>query len=63
MLHRMRIEALSLATVQGKCIYTFFKAENQEFNFPLLCTKPGKDKHKVFSKVGSPGADLLASHT
>ena len=25
-------------------VYTFFKAENQEIQFPLLCTKPSKDK-------------------
>ena len=50
----LRIEALLLSTVQGKCIY---KAENQEIKFQLLCAKPSKDKHKFFfvSKVGSPG--------
>ena len=45
------------STVQGKCI-----AENQEIQFPLLCSKPGKDNHKFFlSKVCSPGANLSAS--
>ena len=38
----------SLSTVQGKYIYIFFKAENQEIQFPLLCTKTSKDKHKFF---------------
>ena len=28
------------STVQGNCVYTIFKAENQEIQFPLLCTKP-----------------------
>ena len=42
----LRIEAPPLSTVQGKCIYTFFKAENQEIQLLLLCTKPSKDKHK-----------------
>ena len=51
------------STVQGKCIYTFFKAENQQIQFPLLCIKPSKDKHKFFLlKVGSPGANLSATH-
>ena len=36
----LRIEALPLSTVLSKCIYTFFKAENQEIQFPFLCTKP-----------------------
>ena len=31
----LRIETLSLSTVQGKCIYTIFKAENQEIRFLL----------------------------
>ena len=49
------------STVQGKSIYTIFKAENQEIQFPLLCTKHSKFKHKFFlSKVGSPEADLSA---
>ena len=57
----LRIEASPLSTVQGKCIYKIFKAENQETKFPLLCTKPSIDKHKFsFSKVGSPKADLSA---
>ena len=45
-------------------IYTFYKAKNQDIQFPLLCTKPRKDKHKFLSfktsQVRSPGADLLA---
>ena len=32
---KLRIEALSLSTVQCKCKYTIFKAENQETNFSL----------------------------
>ena len=43
-------------------VYTLSKAENQEIQFPLLYTKPIKDKHKFFlSKVGSSGADLSAN--
>ena len=38
-----------LSTVQIKCIYTIFKAENQETQFTLLCTKPSIDKHKFSS--------------
>ena len=30
MFPRLKIEALAPSTVQGKCIYTIFKAENQE---------------------------------
>ena len=53
---RLRIEAPPLSTVQGKCIYTIVKAENQEIQFPLLCTKPSIDKHKyvVFQKLVVP---------
>ena len=36
----LRIEAPHPLTVQGKCIYTIFRAENQEIKFPLLRTKP-----------------------
>ena len=39
----------------------FFKAENQEIQFPLLCTKPSKDKQVFSSKDGSPRVDLSAS--
>ena len=42
---RLRIEALPLSTVQGKCVYTIFQAESQEIQFPLLCSKPRKDEH------------------
>ena len=61
MFRAVRTEAPPPSTVQGKCIYTFFKGENQAIQLPLLCTKPSKDKHKfLLSKVGSPGADLVA---
>ena len=40
----------------------FFKEENQEIQFPLLCTKPSKDKNKFcLSKVGNPGVNSSAS--
>ena len=39
----LRIEAVPLSTVQDKCIYKMFKAENQEIEFLLLCTKPSED--------------------
>ena len=44
------------STVQGKCINTIFKAENQEINFPLLCTKPSIDKYfkKIFQRLVVP---------
>ena len=29
-----------LSKLQGKCIYKIFKVENQEPQFPLVCTKP-----------------------
>ena len=45
----LRIEALPLSTVQDKCIYKIFKAENQETQFPLLYTKPSIDKCKFSS--------------
>ena len=41
---RLTIEALPLSTVHGKFKYNIFKAENQETQFLLLCTKPGIDK-------------------
>ena len=28
-------------------VYTLFKAENHEIQFPLLCTKPSKDKQRL----------------
>ena len=49
MFSRLKIEALPLSTVQGKCIYTLFKVENHEIKFPPLCTKSGIDKHKFLS--------------
>ena len=56
----LRIEALSLSTWYVY-IYTIFKVENQETQFPLVCTKPSIDRHKFhLSKVGSPESDLLA---
>ena len=48
----MRIEAPPLSTVKGKCIYTIFRAENQEIQYLLLCTKPSIDKHKFLSFKG-----------
>ena len=45
----LRIEALPLSAVQGKCIYKIFKADNQETEVSLLCTKPSIDKHEEFS--------------
>ena len=45
----LRIEAPPLFTVQDKCICTIFKADNQEIQFPLLCTKPNIDIHKFLS--------------
>ena len=42
---RLRIEDSTLSTVQGKCVYKIFKVENQETQFPLLCTKSSIDKH------------------
>ena len=57
----LKIEVPPLSTVQDKCIYTIFKAENQKIQFLLLCTKRSKDKRKFYlSKVGSSEADLLA---
>ena len=54
----VRIEALPHSQYRVN-VYTLFKAENQLIHFPLLLTKPSKDKHKFFlSKVGSPEADL-----
>ena len=58
----LRIGALLLSSVQGKCIYNIFKAENQETQFQL-CTKPSIDKHNFhLSRIGSPDADLSAIH-
>ena len=46
MFFRLRIEA-----PPPSAIY-FFKAENHEIQFPFLCTKPSKDKHKFLSFKG-----------
>ena len=48
----LRIKALLLFTVQGKCIYKIFKAENQKTQFLLICTKTNIDKHKISSFQG-----------
>ena len=52
MIHGLRIEAPPLSTVLNKCIRTIFKAENQEIEFPLLCTKPSIDTHNSLSVKG-----------
>ena len=49
---RLRIEAPPLFTVQGKYINAIFEAENQQIQFPLLCTKSNIDKHKYLSFKG-----------
>ena len=56
----MRIEALPPSTVQGKCISTFFKAENQEIQLLLLCNKPSKYNKFLSFKGRYSRADLLA---
>ena len=48
----LRIEALPPSTVRGKCIYTFFKAKNQEIQLPLVCTKPSTDQNMFWSFKG-----------
>ena len=48
----VRIETPPTSTVQGKCLYTFLKAENQEIQRLLLGTKSNKDKHKFMSFRG-----------
>ena len=55
------IEASSLYTVQGKCIYNIFKAENQETKIPLLYTKPSINSFHL-SKVGNPEVNLSTIH-
>ena len=64
----LRIEAPPLSTVQSKCIYTFFKAENQEIQFPSYVNFHSYVLNIVqininffLSKGGSLGADLSAS--
>ena len=47
----LRIEAPP-STVQGKCIYTIFKAKNQKIKIPFLCTKPNINKQKFLSFKG-----------
>ena len=58
----LRIYAPPLSTIQGKCIYKICEADNQETQFPLLCTKPIHKLNISFhlSKVGSTEADLSA---
>ena len=57
----LRIEALPLITVLGKCIYKMFKVDNQKTQFLLLCTKPSIDNITFnLSKVGSSEVDLSA---
>ena len=51
----LRIEALPQSTLQDKYVYTLFKAENQEIQFPLLCTKLSKDKVFFFQRLLVPG--------
>ena len=46
---RLKIEAPSLSTVQGKCIYKIGKAENQKNQFPLFYNKPSIDKYTFSS--------------
>ena len=48
----LRIKTPPLCTVRGKCIYKIFEAENQETQFPFLCTKPSIDKYKFSSFQG-----------
>ena len=47
--------------IQGKCIYTIFKAENQETEFPFdVLNLVWINISFHLSKVGGPEADLLA---
>ena len=48
MFSELRIEAPPLSTVED----TIFNVENQEIQFPLLCTKPNIDKHTCLSFKG-----------
>ena len=63
MFRRLRIEAAPLSTVQGKCIYKIFKAENQEIQFPFkyILNLVWMNISFYLSKVSCPGADLSAS--
>ena len=36
---RLKIEAPPRSIIQYSCLYNIFKAENQETQFPLLCTQ------------------------
>ena len=55
------IEAPPQSTVQGKCIYTFFKQKTRKFNFRSYVLNLIKMNISFcLSKVGSPGADLSA---
>ena len=63
----LRIEALSLSTVQDKCIHPFLKRRTRKFNFRsyvlnLIKTKIVNTDVKInisffLSMVDSPGAD------
>ena len=50
------------STVQGKCIYKIFKAENQKTQFPLFCTKPNIDKHRFSSFQAWSSQGRFISH-
>ena len=59
----LRIEAPPLSTVQGKCIYTIFKAEIQEIQFLYYVLNMVQiNVSFCHSKVVSPGSDLSACH-
>ena len=56
---RALICSFSPIKVQGKCKYKIFQAENQETQFPYVCTKLSIDKHYFSSfQVGIPEAVL-----
>ena len=48
----LRIETPPPPIIQSKCIYIMFEAENQEIQFPFLCTQPSIDKHNILSFKG-----------
>ena len=58
---RAENEAPPLSIVQGRCIYTIFKAGNQGFNFRFYVLNLVQINISFcLSKVGSPRADLSA---
>ena len=59
----LKIKVPPLSTVHGNNIHTIFKAENQEIQYLLLCTKPSIQINISFyhSRVGSLEADLSAN--